>query len=280
MRITWLVCLMLCLACSGKGDGQSEQTNDGKSAKSSTESQAQNAPGDEGCTFDPKPCQNTLAAQNRAGKTQGAERLNSARPPVNKGLALVSTGKNPGRGAENAVDPVMIVKWSDFRCGHCKMLTDTLKGALEKEPNAFRYHFRNFPLDQTCNPTWSPDVAPGTSCLTAYATVCADAQQKFWAMHDRLFENQMTLQNMEEGKAGATLNAFAKEIGLDMASFESCLQATTTKNRVQEDITEAQRLGLRATPLWFMEGVRQSNDVTPNMVLRLAQVAGQRKAGQ
>ena len=102
------------------------------------------------------------------------------------------------------------------------MLTDTLKGALEKEPNAFRYHFRNFPLDRTCNPTWSPDVAPGNSCLTAYATVCADAQQKFWAMHDRLFENQVTLQNMEEGKAGATLNAFAKEIGLDMASFESC----------------------------------------------------------
>ena len=151
MRITWLVCLMLCLACSGKGDGQSEQANDGKSGKSSTESQGQNAPGDEGCTFDPKPCQKTLAAQNRAGKTQGAKSLNSARPP-NKGLELVSTGKNPGRGAENAADPVIIVKWSDFRCGHCKMLTDTLKGALKKEPNAFRYHFRNFPSTRPVTP--------------------------------------------------------------------------------------------------------------------------------
>ena len=136
----------------------------------------------------------------------------------------VPTGETPSRGAEGQSDPVIIVEWADFRCGHCKMLADTLKAALKTDPAAFRYHFRHFPLDRTCNPTWSEDVAPGNSCLAAYAMVCADQQGQAWALHDRLFENQTGFQNQHTPEAALSmLNAIAQDIGLDMNRFAACL---------------------------------------------------------
>ena len=95
-------------------------------------------------------------------------------------------------------------------------------------------------------------------------------------MHDRLFENQMTLQNMEEGKAGATLNAFARD-GLDMAGKE-----LPTGHHDEEPGTGRYHRGTtpRITRHPTVVHGRGSvvDDMTPNMVLHRL-VAGQR-AGQ
>ncbi|HZY40700.1 MAG TPA: DsbA family protein, partial [Anaerolineae bacterium] len=46
----------------------------------------------------------------------------------------------------------------------------------------------------------------------------------------------------------------AKEMGLDMAKFEPCLQNDETLARVQADTQEGQKAGVRGTPTFFING--------------------------
>ena len=48
----------------------------------------------------------------------------------------------------------------------------------------------------------------------AEAAQAAHAQGKFWAMHDKLFENNKALDR-------ASLDTYAKAVGLDMARFQT-----------------------------------------------------------
>ncbi len=263
-RISFMCALMMLGCGDGKTDADGSASNSETSAKASAEKTTE-----VGCTFDPAPCTKKKASN----ELKGPEKTPRVDPRALPGLTI---GETPSRGAEGQSDPVVIVKWSDFRCGHCGTLAETLKEALKREPQAFRSHFRQFPLDKTCNPTWSEDVAPGNSCLAAYAMVCADKQGHAWTMHDRIFDNQMGLQNQAEKEAGPMLRAIAQGIGLDMDRYDTCLTKADTKNTVQLDIDAARDVGIRGTPLWFMNGVKQSNEVTAGIVLRLSKVARER----
>jgi predicted DsbA family dithiol-disulfide isomerase len=60
-------------------------------------------------------------------------------------------------------------------------------------------------------------------------------------MHDELFANQSSLDRDH-------LRAIAQKIGLDVARFEEALDEGRFRARVQKDIDEANRLGIRGVP--------------------------------
>ena len=83
--------------------------------------------------------------------------------------------------------------------------------------------------------------------IAAEAAQCAHAQGKFWEYHDKLFENQQAF-------GDENLRAYATELGLDAAEFDSCLTSTRYRNDVANDLQEGSRFGVRGTPAFFVNG--------------------------
>ncbi len=140
------------------------------------------------------------------------------------------------RGAIHA--PVTLVEYGDFECPSCKQASGAMQIMLARFPEQVRLVFRHYPLES---------VHPH-ALAAAQAAEAAAAQGKFWQMHDVLFENQNHL-DMKR------LQAYARDIGLDMARFVAALDDSVYLQRVREHIDSGKRGGVRATPTFFVNGV-------------------------
>ena len=78
------------------------------------------------------------------------------------------------------------------------------------------------------------------------ASVAAQNQGKFWEYHDKLYDNQRSL-NRE------TFLRHAQELGLDMDRFEADLASPESQKRIDQDMTEARALGVSGTPGFFYQ---------------------------
>ena len=99
--------------------------------------------------------------------------------------------------------------------------------------------FRHMPLESI-----HPNARPAS-----IASICAQKQEKFWPMHDKLFANQ---QDLNEGN----YKAWGKELGLDAAAFEACLkdESGEVSKIVDKDLNLAQKIGVNSTPTFFVNG--------------------------
>jgi protein-disulfide isomerase len=159
-----------------------------------------------------------------------------ARPEDDKKVYAVKPGDAPSKGPADA--PLVMVVFSDFQCPFCKRVEPTL-AALEKQYGGkLRVVWKNYPLPFHAN------AAPA-----AEAALAADAQGKFWPMHDLLFENNTALDR-------ANLETYAARLGLDMARFRADLDAERYKARIAADTAEGLDLGVNGTPATFINGRR------------------------
>jgi protein-disulfide isomerase len=133
--------------------------------------------------------------------------------------------------------PVTVVIFSDFQCPYCKAFSATLKQAEQKYGDKMRVVFRQFPLTA---------IHPSAQ-KAAEASLCAAGQQKFWEMHDLIFQNQSYL-NIQE------LKDRADRLGLDLNAFNSCLDQGKSAAVVHEDLVAGIRAGTEGTPATFVNG--------------------------
>lgn len=144
-------------------------------------------------------------------------------------------------GDQNA--KISIVEYSDFQCPFCgrfqKTVSAPLIEAYVKTGKAnFVYKHMAF-------------LGP-ESAWSAVASECAADQGKFWEYHDLLFARQ----NGENQGAfnKDKLIGFGKELGLDPARFDKCVQNDETLDRVRADTQEGQAYGVNSTPTFFING--------------------------
>lgn len=92
----------------------------------------------------------------------------------------------------------------------------------------------------------------GQSAQAHQSAECAGQQDPlaFWRMHDTLFERQGELWNLEN----ATLVAIAGELGLDTASFESCLSDQSIIDKIARMDQERRAAGIRLRPSFDVNG--------------------------
>jgi protein-disulfide isomerase len=89
----------------------------------------------------------------------------------------------------------------------------------------------------------------------AESAEAAGLQDKFWPMHDMLFENQDALD------AGDLLN-YARKLNLDLERFQATLQDRAIAERVQSDFMGGVRSGVNGTPTFFINESRFEGDWT------------------
>jgi protein-disulfide isomerase len=133
------------------------------------------------------------------------------------------------KGVKNA--KITIVEYSSFSCGYCNRVRGTIDQILNNYPDDVKIVFKHFNRG-------------GTDSMTAQATECAGDQEKFWEMHDAIFD---------KGSSG-DIKAYAKDIGLNTDSFVKCLDSGKYSSRVNEDTSEGRSLGVSGTPSFIING--------------------------
>jgi protein-disulfide isomerase len=81
----------------------------------------------------------------------------------------------------------------------------------------------------------------------AEAAMAANAQGKFWQMHDKLFGNQQALDR-------PSLDKTAEEIGLNMAKYKAAMDQHLYKDQIEKDSKEGSANGANGTPAFFING--------------------------
>jgi protein-disulfide isomerase len=77
--------------------------------------------------------------------------------------------------------------------------------------------------------------------------MAANAQGKFWEMHDKLFGNQQALDR-------ASLEKYAQEIGLNMSKFKADMDSHKYKDQIDADSAAGTKAGANGTPTLFVNG--------------------------
>jgi protein-disulfide isomerase len=132
---------------------------------------------------------------------------------------------------------VAIIEYADFDCPSCAQFAQGTERVLLREyvdKGRVVVVFKHFPLPSH----------PGAQAA-AQAAWCAARQEKFWEMHDALFRIRGGLQDSD-------LQAAAKEIGVDLALYNSCRAADEAGQHVQTDRAEGERLKVPGTPTFFV----------------------------
>lgn len=149
----------------------------------------------------------------------------------------VQAGGSPTSGPANA--RVTLVVFSDYQCPFSAQVRRLLHRLGEVYPTDLRIVLRNFPLDQH----------PQAQRAAEAAQCAAEQPNKFWPYYDTLFENNEALQE-------ADLRKYAGQAELDLAAYDTCMASERPKSAVTLDQTEAARVGVRATPVLFINGKR------------------------
>jgi protein-disulfide isomerase len=148
---------------------------------------------------------------------------------VNAKCYNLDIAEAPVRGNPSA--RVTIVEFSDFECPHCRMAEPWLKQILDEYPKDVKLVFMNYPLSNHPNAT-----------NAAAAAVAAGKQKKFWAYHDKLFDNQEKLRMPD-------LIRYAEELKLDVERFKADLEtAKGPKGRVSLDKQAGEKADITGTP--------------------------------
>lgn len=152
--------------------------------------------------------------------------------------------------AEDHPGVAQLTVFLDYQCGLCYCSSvETYRQAKAAFGGKLRVVVRHFPLSEECNPAVTGSPHP-QACDAAYAAEAArmlGGENAFAAMNHWLFAHQDDLSD-------EAYMAFADEIGLDTQAFEKAMNGPVVRGRVAADVALAQRLGVKGTPMMFLNG--------------------------
>ena len=178
------------------------------------------------------------ATSAAASASQAAQVPTAAATPAQKVVRYdIPTDGAPGMGKQGAA--ITLVEFSDYECPFCqKWHAEVLPKLLETYKDKIYFVYRDFPLSGIhLNAT-----------AAAEAARCAGDQGKYWDYNTKLFSGQY--------KYGADgFQKIASEMQLDNAQFTDCVKSRKYQAAVQKDFDFANRLGVRSTPTFFINGL-------------------------
>jgi len=149
--------------------------------------------------------------------------------------------KTPVMGKSSA--KVKIVLWSDFQCPYCKKMAEAMESLPKSDPGKYALYAKDL-------------VVHPSAMLEHQAALAANAQGKYWEMHDLLFKNQAELAQIssDPGALKLKLADYAKQIGLNVEKFNADLEKDEFKAAIEADKKEAQAIPIDSTPTVFING--------------------------
>jgi protein-disulfide isomerase len=137
---------------------------------------------------------------------------------------------------------IILVEYGDYECPHCGFAYPLVKRLLKQFNHGLLFVFRNFPLQE---------VHP-EAMISAQAAEAAGLQNKFWEMHDIIFEHQ-------ENLSGKSLLQDAKNLHLAIDRFSIDWRSQEVISRVETDFEGGIRSGVNGTPTFFVNGIKMES---------------------
>lgn len=150
----------------------------------------------------------------------------------------------PFLGASNAM--MTIVEFADFSCSNCKIFDPILRNFAKDNPDKIKLIFRNFPITD--------------NYLMAQASYCANDQNKFWQMHDKLFSDQTDFSREK-------INKMAEDLSINMDIFSQCIDSGKYNTKISQDLETGLKAGVKGTPTIFVNGAKFQG-VVPKDILQ------------
>jgi protein-disulfide isomerase len=132
-----------------------------------------------------------------------------------------------------------LVEYGDYECPYCGSAYPVVKRLQKHFGKRLRFVFRNFPLGE---------MHPHAESAAESAEF-AGAHEKFWEMHDALYENQERL-------SGALYLELATELKLVPEDLRAALEKRQFLSKVKADFSGGVRSGVNGTPTFFINGQR------------------------
>jgi protein-disulfide isomerase len=149
-----------------------------------------------------------------------------------------STMPMAGDHIQGSLDaPFALVEYGDYQCPYCGEAHEVVKNIQERLGDRLCFVYRNFPLEE---------MHPHAE-HAAEAAESADAQGRFWEMHDMLFENQNALEDED-------LAEYAVELGLNAKRLISEVRSGAHAARIRKDYRSGEQNGVDGTPAFFVNG--------------------------
>ncbi|MFL5309369.1 MAG: DsbA family protein [Myxococcales bacterium] len=166
--------------------------------------------------------------------------MSTLRPPLN--------AQDHVQGRADA--PIQLVEYGDYECPFCGRAHLVIKAVQRAMGDDLLFAFRNFPLSQ---------VHPN-ALRAAQAAEAAALQDRFWPMHDLLYENQQSLEDEH-------LVRYAGVIGCDLDRFAEDVDSEEVAEKVRSDFLSGARSGVNGTPTFFIDGERYDGPWEPEALL-------------
>ncbi len=154
-----------------------------------------------------------------------------------KAVYRVPVDDSPVKGGPDAL--VTIVESSDFQCPFSKRALPTLQEIEREYGSKVRIVYKENPLS-------FHDKAL-QAAMAAEEARAQGGNEKFWAMHDKLFAIAPALDR-------PGLEQAAKELGLDLDAFRRALDSGKHEGRIRRDQALVSALGANGTPSFFING--------------------------
>lgn len=170
---------------------------------------------------------------NKAGTSSG--NTNSVQP-TNHVMGAGSAG-------------VTLLEYGDYQCPVCGVYYPVVKQVVGQMSDKIYFQFRNLPLSSLHQ----------NAVAAARAAEAAGKQNKYFEMHDLLYENQQTWSSSSSPMT--FFEGYANQIGLDISKFKTDYASSEVNSLINADMNAfAQTKQEEATPTFFINGVYISNN--------------------
>lgn len=141
---------------------------------------------------------------------------------------------------------VTLVEFADFQCPACKANEPFVEQILADYPDDVKFVYKHFPLTSIHK----------NAEAAAVAAEAAGKQDKFWEMHNLLFEKQAEWEGLGAGQVQDTFVSYAQSLGLNTDTFRKDLEDKELAKKITAQQNEGLSLGVMGTPTFFINGKR------------------------
>jgi protein-disulfide isomerase len=181
--------------------------------------------------------------QQATAQSRSASAASSTSTQASAATAQDAMLEQRATGSSDA--PVIIYELSDFQCPYCRRFWKETLPKLKEEyidSGKARLVFINLPL---------ASLHPNAPAAHEFA-MCAAAQDRFWQVHDLLYDHQdqwARLTNPTE-----FFMTLADSARLDPGPLKQCLTSGAVRPVILGDLQQAQRGSITQTPTFVIEG--------------------------
>lgn len=152
------------------------------------------------------------------------------------------------QGNDNA--KITLVEYGDYECPYCGIAYPIVKRLQNHFGNRLQFVFRNFPIVES-----HPHA--GIAAMTAEF---AALHNKFWEMHDLLYENQKNLEISD-------LFNYAQSLNLSVKDLNDAIESEKFSEKIKNDFMGGVRSGVNGTPTFFINGFRHNSSFDYDVLL-------------